>query len=138
METRLTEATDRNALVLVILPAGQTARRIAFATALTLVSSTAIIAPFASVPLPGFAAFVPISQSLIFINDLITSMLLMAQFMIVGWRSILVLAVGYLFTALLAIIQLLTFPGAFTPTGLLGAGLQTTAWLYEFWHSGFP
>jgi signal transduction histidine kinase len=65
-------------------------------------------------------------------------MLLMAQFVIVGWRSILVLAVGYLFTALLAIIQLLTFPGAFTPTGLLGAGLQTTAWLYEFWHSGFP
>jgi signal transduction histidine kinase len=65
-------------------------------------------------------------------------MLLMAQFVIVGWRSILVLAVGYLFTALIAIIQLLTFPGAFTPTGLLGAGLQTTAWLYEFWHSGFP
>jgi len=120
------------------MPAGQTARRSAFATALVLVVCAAIAAPFASVPLPGFAAFVPISQSLIFINELITSMLLMAQFVIVGWRVVLILAVGYLFTALLAIIQLMTFPGAFTPTGLFGAGLQTTAWLYEFWHSGFP
>ena len=32
----------------------------------------------------------------------------------------------------------LTFPGAFSPTGLLGAGLQTTAWLYWFWHVVFP
>ena len=32
----------------------------------------------------------------------------------------------------------LTFPGVFTPSGLLGAGPQTTAWLYMFWHGGFP
>lgn len=136
MEARLTEATDRNALVLVTLPAGPIARRCAFAAALALLTSAALVAPFASMPLPGIAAFVPISQSVIFVNDLITSMLLMAQFVIVGWRAILVLAVGYLFAALLAMTQLLTFPGLFTPTGLLGAGLQTTAWLYEFWHSG--
>ncbi len=32
----------------------------------------------------------------------------------------------------------LTFPGLFAPTGLLGAGPQSTAWLYMFWHGGFP
>src|SRR5438105_3598569 len=26
----------------------------------------------------------------------------------------------------------------FPPTGLLGAGPQSTAWLYMFWHGGFP
>jgi hypothetical protein len=26
----------------------------------------------------------------------------------------------------------------FSPTGLLGAGPQSTAWLYMFWHSAFP
>jgi signal transduction histidine kinase len=83
-------------------------------------------------------AFVPISQSVVFINDLITSMLLLSQYAIVGWRAILVLAVGYLLTALLAIIYLLSFPGVFAPTGLLGAGLQTTAWLWVFWHAVFP
>src|SRR5260221_9859090 len=32
----------------------------------------------------------------------------------------------------------MTFPGLFPPTGLLGAGPQSTAWLYMFWHAGFP
>ena len=48
------------------------------------------------------------------------------------------LAGGYLFTALMAASHALTFPGLFSPTGLLRAGPQTTAWLYMFWHGGFP
>jgi signal transduction histidine kinase/CheY-like chemotaxis protein len=32
----------------------------------------------------------------------------------------------------------LTFPGVFSQQGLLGAGSQTTAWLYLSWHAGFP
>jgi len=131
-------ATDQNGIVLVDLPAGQTQRRIAFAIALSLLGSAAVAAPFASVHLRQFEAFIPVSQTFIFVNDLITSVLLISQFVIVRWRAILVLASGYLFTALIDLTQLLTFPGTFTPTGLLGAGLQTTAWLYEFWHSGFP
>jgi len=45
---------------------------------------------------------------------------------------------GYLFTAAAAIVHALTFPGLFAPAGLLGAGPQTTAWLYQVWHGGFP
>ena len=48
------------------------------------------------------------------------------------------LAGGYLFTGFMAGTHMLTFPGLFAPTGLLGAGDQTTAWLFVFWHSGFP
>ena len=48
------------------------------------------------------------------------------------------LASGYLFTALIVIPWALTFPGLFAPTGLLGPGLQTTAWLYTSWHIGSP
>ena len=58
------------------------------------------------------------------------------QYSIVRSRAILVLACGYLFTALIVIPHALTFPGAFAPTGLLGAGLQLTGWLYYFWHIG--
>jgi signal transduction histidine kinase len=50
----------------------------------------------------------------------------------------LALASGYLFTALIIIPHVLTYPGVFSPTGLLGAGLSTTSWLYWFWHIGFP
>src|SRR5262249_4546911 len=61
-----------------------------------------------------------------------------ALFQTVRARELLLLAAGYLFTALMAIVHALTFPGLFAPAGLLGAGPQTTAWLYMFWHVGFP
>lgn len=44
----------------------------------------------------------------------------------------------YLFDALIVVPHALSFPGAFAPTGLLGAKTQTTASLYIFWHRGFP
>ncbi|MET3911375.1 PAS domain S-box-containing protein [Bradyrhizobium sp. S3.3.6] len=71
-------------------------------------------------------------------TDLVTSVLLFSQFAIYRLRALLVLACGYLFSALMIIPHALTFPGAFSPTGLLGAGLQTTASLYWFWHLLFP
>jgi len=50
---------------------------------------------------------------------------------------LLALAAGYLFTALIVIPHALTFAGAFSPTGLLGANIQTGSWLFIFWHIGF-
>jgi diguanylate cyclase (GGDEF)-like protein len=35
-------------------------------------------------------------------------------------------------------LQLLMFPGVFTRTGLLGAGPHSAAWMWIFWHAGFP
>src|SRR5262249_19252358 len=52
--------------------------------------------------------------------------------------AILILASGYLFTALIMIPHALSFPFAFAPDGLLGGIPQTTAWLYNFWHVGSP
>jgi two-component system sensor histidine kinase UhpB len=31
---------------------------------------------------------------------------------------------------------MLTFPGVLAPSGLLGAGQQSTSWLYTLWHAG--
>src|SRR5262245_8262166 len=72
------------------------------------------------------------------ISDLITSILLYSQCSVARSRSLLVLASGYLFMALIMIVHGLTFPGAFTPDGLLGAGPQTTPWLYFSSHFGSP
>ena len=46
------------------------------------------------------------------------------------------LATGYLFSALIVIPHALTFPSAFAPTGLLGAGPQSSAWLNVSWRFG--
>lgn len=71
-------------------------------------------------------------------TDIITAVLLFSQYATERARALLWLAGGYLLTALLIAAQTLTFPGAFTPTGLLGAGQHTAAWLYFLWHVSMP
>lgn len=95
-------------------------------------------APFAQLHLPKSWAFIPIYQSALAINDLVTATLLFGQFAILRHPGLRLLAVGYLYTALMAVFHALSFPGLFSEHGVLGGGPQTTAWLYMFWHIGFP
>jgi PAS domain S-box-containing protein len=94
--------------------------------------------PFVRVPLARIPAFVSTYESALAINDLITAILLFGKFTTLRSRALLVLACGYLFDVLMIIPHALTFPDVFSATGLFGAGSQTTAWLYVFWHGGFP
>jgi signal transduction histidine kinase len=82
-------------------------------------------------------AFLPAYLTAMFVCDSITAVLLFAQFSIVRSRALLVIASGYVFTALILIPYALAFPGMLAPAGLIG-GLQTAAWLYVLWHCGFP
>lgn len=113
-------------------------RRLALAVVLVSAALFAALAPFAQVSLPQVPAFLPLYQSALVFNDLVTAALLFGQFRFLRSRGLAVLACGYLFTALVAIAHMLTFPGLLSPGGLLGAGPQSTAWLYVFWHAGFP
>ena len=110
--------------------------------ALAVVGISAVLfacaVPFAGVPLTPVPAFVASYQSALAINDLITAVLLFSQFAISRSRALLLLTSGYLFTAMAAIVHALSFPGLFAPGGLLGAGTQTTVWLYMVWHGVFP
>ena len=87
--------------------------------------------PFADVPLAPVPAFIASYQSALAINDLITPSCCFRSSPCSRSRALLLLASGYLFTAGAAIVHALTFPGLFAPTGLLGAGPQTTVWLYR-------
>ncbi|HWX05120.1 MAG TPA: MASE4 domain-containing protein [Bradyrhizobium sp.] len=121
------------------LSPGQAQRRLAVAVVLVLLGAFFMAAgPLSTIQLGRIDAFVPAYATAMFVNDSITAILLFAQFSILRSRALLVIASGYLFTALLVIPWLLTFPGVFTPGGLLGAGLQSTNWLYILWHGGFP
>jgi signal transduction histidine kinase len=106
--------------------------------AAAVLTATIIIAPFGAVQLRRIDGFIPATESVIVITDLFTAVLLFSQARIIGSRGVLLLASGYLFSALIVLPHLLTFPGAFAPSGLLGAGLSTTAWLFIFWHLGLP
>ena len=113
-------------------------QRIALVIAVAAFLSFAVAVPYVRVPLAKMPAFIPSYEAALFLIDLVTAVLLYEQFVRLRSLAILVLASGYLFDALIIVPHALSFPGAFTPTGLLGAGPQTTAWLYVFWHGGFP
>ena len=113
-------------------------RRLTLVLAAVVLLATGIIAPFGAVQLQRIDGFIPATESVIVITDLFTAVLLFSQSRIVGSRGLLLLASGYLFSALMVLVHLLTFPGAFAPSGLLGARLSTTAWLFIFWHLGLP
>src|SRR5689334_2981448 len=119
-------------------PASWRDRKIAFAVVAVSTILFAIAVPYAGVPLAPMPAFVASYQSALALNDLITATLLFSQFAILRSWALLLLACGYMFTAAAAIVHGLSFPGLFAPTGLLGAGSQTTVWLYMIWHGAFP
>ena len=135
MEHRL---SDPQRVFLSILPTQRTERRIALAVVLASLAISLAVAPFAKIQLPKMDAFIPIYESALTINDLVTAILLFGQFSILRTRAMLILACGYLFTSFMVIAHMLSFPGLFAESGLLGAGTQTTAWLYMFCTAAFP
>ncbi len=132
------ENSHQQQFLLATLPPSRGQIRLALGIAAALLVVFFIAAPFATIQLQRVDGFVPAYQSIYAVNDLITSALIFAQFTIVRRWSLFALAMGFLYTALIAIAHALIFPGAFAPTGLFGAGLQTTAWLYNFWKVGLP
>jgi len=119
-------------------PADRQQRRRAALVLLLSVLLFGALVPFVRTHLAPLPAFIPLYESALLINDTITAALLFGQYRILRSRALMVLACAYLYTALMTAIHALTFPGVFAPTGLLGAGPQTTAALYVFWHAGFP
>ena len=124
-------------ILLAFMPPSRGQRRFALAIVLVMSIVFATTIPFVYYPLPKVPTFIPIFETAVFVCDLITASLLFAQFVVSRSRALLVLASGYLFTALIVIPHALTFPDAFAPTGLLGAEPHTAAWLYFVWRLGF-
>ena len=127
-----------SAILLSTLPASVVHRRTALITSLFLVAGFFAVLPFARVTADRFPAFVVAQQSMLATTDLITAVLLFGQYSICRSHGLNILAGGYLSTALIVIPHAMTFPGAFSPSGLLNAGPQGTAWLYLAWHAVLP
>ena len=143
----MTEATDggrapiprtSDPQVLANVPPTPAQRRIARVLLLALLLILLGTLPFAGRKLAEVHAFVPTLAAALFVSDSVTAALLFLQFSILRQWALLVIASGYLFSALIVIAHALTFPGSFTPTGVLGSGMQSAVWLYWFWHSGLP
>ena len=108
------------------------------AIAAMLFASVGVILPMTNLRLIEIPAFIPMINATMFVCDLIIGTLLYAQATVFRSRALTVLGSGYVLAALLVVPHTLTFPGAFTESGLLGAGVNTTGWIATFRWLAFP
>ena len=125
-------------IVIANMPASAAERRVAFALIVLLFIIFVMVAPFASVPLPRVDAFIPVIQTVVCVAELVTAILLFAQYSIQPQLGLLALASGYIFSGLFAFLQTLAFPGAYAPNGLIGDPLISAVYLFCLWHIAFP
>ena len=118
-------------------PPTRNQERLAVCVLAVLVVELLITVPFARIPLAGTEVLLPAYGSAILLIELITSALLLALFSVQQSRAVLVLAIGYLFSGLMVVPWMLTFPGVFHALGL-DAGLQATASIAALRRLGFP
>ncbi|QBR01812.1 sensor domain-containing diguanylate cyclase [Paraburkholderia pallida] len=106
--------------------------------ALAILLTLALAAPRARDALPAIGPFMPMCALTVFTTSCIAAFMLGARFAATRLPMLGALGGAYAFTAIAVALQLLMFPGVFTRAGLLGAGPHSAAWMWVFWHAGFP
>ncbi|MBD5657287.1 MAG: MASE4 domain-containing protein, partial [Candidatus Eremiobacteraeota bacterium] len=124
------EASDNVAYTV----ASQNERRSALLVTSVFCLFALAIAPFGHRQLPEITTFLPAVVSCGFVAMALTASLLFAQFQAGGFTPLATLGLAYAASAALLLPYLLTFPRIFSPTGLLGAGAQSSTWLHVSWH----
>ncbi len=105
---------------------------------LLAVAATACLLPVAARPGPVLPGFVLINQTGLIVAYALSAWVLFSQFRRARSLPLLLIAGGTLYTAAIVALQLLSFPGVAGGGRVLGAGPETTTWLWTFWHLGPP
>src|ERR1700761_5713406 len=114
-------ARDGHEYMISTLAPGRTQERVAITVVLLFLFAIAIALAFlGAVQFQGMPNFLTASAVAIMITNLLTAFILFAQFSILRSWSLIAISSGYLYAGLMVIPWVLTFTGAFAPTGLLG------------------
>jgi PAS domain S-box-containing protein len=94
--------------------------------------------PIASIPGPEIPGTTAAFGGVIFVSGLSTAFLLFLRFRETPAWSLLFLGCGYLFSALMVVPHVLTFPGAIVPgQAVIGLSPQSPGWLFVLWINGY-
>ncbi|NMH60382.1 sensor domain-containing diguanylate cyclase [Alteromonas ponticola] len=74
----------------------------------------------------------------VFIFEVITSLLLLSQFLRTGRFTYAFLSMAYLWVALISPVQIMLLNDTISLTSSFRAGGKEASWLWTFWHVGFP
>jgi signal transduction histidine kinase len=125
-------------MVVASMPYTRRHRAIALSIVTCMLAVWALLLPFANQQLGRVDSFVPVVQTVMCVADLLTAILLFAQYSVQPHRAFLFVASGYIFAGSFAFLQTLTFPGSYAPNGLIGDVYNTPAWFFVFWYTTFP
>ncbi|HYI70151.1 MAG TPA: MASE4 domain-containing protein, partial [Skermanella sp.] len=100
--------------------------------------ATLAILPFAHLPGPVIPAVTTTFGAGVLIADLCTGFLLLVQFRTAPTWAMLLLSAAYFYSGAMALLHVLTFPGAWIPDGVLIGTFQSVGWLFIAWLLGFP
>src|SRR5215467_11291474 len=115
----------------------------AFTISIAFICTYAIFAlaviPFAQNPGPKVPAIILLFGATVFATELPTSLLLFVRFRADPHWSLLILGSAFLYSALMVVLHVLTFPGAvLTDQTLVGGGSrQASSFIFVFWVIGF-
>lgn len=103
---------------------------------LVLVLAAVAMIPFGTVKWPAYPGFIWAYVFCFVLVDGLTCVLLLRLSSARRSGSVEALSAAYLFTALMAVLFFLTFPGTLTD-GVLVGGSQSAVWAYYLWRIGF-
>jgi PAS domain S-box-containing protein len=114
----------------------------AFTISIAFICTYAIFAlaviPFAENPGPKVPAIILLFGATVFATELPTSLLLFVRLRANPHWSLLILGSAFLYSALMVVLYVLTFPGAvLTDQTLIGGSRQTSSYIFVFWVIGF-
>jgi signal transduction histidine kinase len=115
----------------------RTQEKVALAMIVAIAVIVAAATPAARHLLSGTEALLAAYAAALLLVELVTAALLIARFATHPFPAILTLAIGYLFSALLIVSWVLTFPSVFDAFGFAPAG-QSTAYIAAIRRIGFP
>ncbi|MDB5027065.1 MAG: sensor protein GacS, partial [Candidatus Eremiobacteraeota bacterium] len=125
------------ALDLATLPASPQQRRAALAAIASLGVLAIAALPFVRVALGPFPGFVTLYGGAVLMGLGITTTILFGQFALSRGPSLLALACGTMFSAIVFVPYILTFPGVETARAF-GALPNTASYLWMIWHTSLP
>lgn len=112
-------------------------RRLVLALIGLYLAAALALLPFAALPGPEIGAITPVFAAVVLVTELATSFLVFVRFHEARRWSLLLLGCACLFAALMAVLHLLTFPGALLPGRSTIGGPQSAAWAFLLWMSGY-
>jgi two-component system sensor histidine kinase/response regulator len=97
-----------------------------------------LLIPVSKFPAPQMPGLIPLFVAGIFFAQSPTAFLLILWFYRQRRWSLLLLGCAYVYSALMSLLHLLTFPGAvLVGQPLVGLAEQSTAWIFAAWTNGF-